>query len=390
MLAEGDPETLHGSFSGITHSLLLGLRAAGHHVISSDVDLRGFNRYVGAALTFSPNRQRWGVKYRLFPAASRLRSAKADRIIAERIQGLNLILQIGATFRTVAHPNIPYVLYCDSNIRNAESGAWTGESDASSLTKREIETIAGREATVYTDAKVVFTLSEHLRSTFVRHFNLAPEKVQAIYAGPNLDPALIPARRIRAPQPTILFVGVQFSRKGGDVLLRAFRMVRAAIPDARLVIIGPSVSPSTDEGVVSMGFLRKDVPGELEQMIGAYSQADVFCLPTRYEPFGVAFIEAMHFGLPCVGTNSWAVPEMITDGVTGYTVPIDDPVALSQRLIELLRNRDLALNMGGAGRTRAERDFTWSAVVRRMLASIERAITEPVPPQSSAALANRP
>jgi glycosyltransferase involved in cell wall biosynthesis len=93
----------------------------------------------------------------------------------------------------------------------------------------------------------------------------------------------------------------------------------------------------------------------------------VFCLPTRFEPFGIAFIEAMYFGLPCVGTDAWAVPEMIVDGKTGFTIPIDDLDALTDRLLRLLGDRALARRMGRAGRGRAERHFTWEGTVQRMM-----------------------
>jgi glycosyltransferase involved in cell wall biosynthesis len=96
----------------------------------------------------------------------------------------------------------------------------------------------------------------------------------------------------------------------------------------------------------------------------------VFCLPTRFEPFGIAFIEAMYFSLPCVGTDAWAVPEMVVDGETGFTVPVDDLEALTDRLLRLLGAPALAARMGRAGRARAERLFTWQATVQRMMDSI--------------------
>jgi glycosyltransferase involved in cell wall biosynthesis len=161
-------------------------------------------------------------------------------------------------------------------------------------------------------------------------------------------------------------VGRQFHRKGGDLLVQAFRRVRERLPHARLLIAGPSAAPAHDPGTSFLGDLNKNDPAGWAALVAAYRSADVFCLPTRFEPFGIAFIEAMCFGLPCVGTDAWAVPEMVVDGETGFTIPVDDVDALTDRLLRLLSDPELARTMGRAGRIRAERYFTWQRVVERM------------------------
>src|SRR6185503_3553334 len=119
-------------------------------------------------------------------------------------------------------------------------------------------------------------------------------------------------------------------------------------------------------GIVCVGDLDKNSADGWAALAAAYMAADVFALPTRFEPFGVAFVEAMHFGLPCIGPLAWAVPEIIADGETGFTVPIEVD-ALADRPLRLLTDRALARAMGEAGRQRALERFTWPRVVGRML-----------------------
>ena len=191
-----------------------------------------------------------------------------------------------------------------------------------------------------------------------------------MYAGPNLDLSRIPDRsRIARPtgSPTVLFIGREFERKGGDLLLRAFAKVRARLREARLVVIGPRALTLQEPGVTNLGFLRKDDPQEWARLIEAYRSADVFCFPTRYEPFGIVILEAMLFGLPCVATRTGAIPEMVQDGATGYLVPTDDVEALSARLLLLLRDRAQAIRLGDAARKRADLNFTWQAVTAKMV-----------------------
>jgi glycosyltransferase involved in cell wall biosynthesis len=264
-------------------------------------------------------------------------------------------------------------LFCDSNIRLARDAASSGYGEAVDLSGRELGDVEAREAAVYQGASAIFTLSEHTRASFVRDFGAPPAKVAAVYAGPNFDVSRVPdvSRQDSVSPPTVLFVGRQFERKGGDVLLAAFRRVRRSIPEAELVIVGPSQVAVPDAGVRCLGFLDKDRPGDWERLAAAYRSADVFCLPTRFEAFGIVFIEAMHFGLPCIGTQVWAVPEIIADGETGFVVPPDDPEALAGRLTLLLSDRALARKMGQVARARARRLFTWQAAVGRIAATLE-------------------
>ena len=112
LLSEGTAETPHGSFSGSAHSVVCELRTQGHHVATWDVELRRTDKLIAAARAFSPNRERWGARFRLGGAAFSARSKKAARAPRESSQ---VLVQIGATFEPRCN-SIPYTLYCDSNI----------------------------------------------------------------------------------------------------------------------------------------------------------------------------------------------------------------------------------------------------------------------------------
>ncbi len=245
-----------------------------------------------------------------------------------------------------------------------------GYSDAAALTEADLDAIERRELGVYRGAAAIFPLSESLRRSFVDDFGIPADRVRAVYAGPNFDPgcvASIPTTPAASRPPTVLFVGLQFHRKGGDLLVQSFRQVRTRLPTAQLLLAGVPAGSVQGPGIRCLGVLDKNRPAGATALAAAYACADVFALPTRFEPFGIAFVEAMHFGLPCVGPRAWAVPEIIADGETGFTVPIDDVDALTDRLLRLLGDRTLAVTMGEAGRQRARRLFTWPQVVGRMV-----------------------
>lgn len=371
LLCEGDPET-NDSWSGVSRSVLQVLRAAGHEVLTADVDLYGAPRYLAAALSFAPVRHRWAARFHFGRSGFELRSRIAARHIAAAKGKIDVILQFGATFEARGRGAIPYALYCDSHIGWTERGQEVVRTDIGSLTHAEIESVRRREAAVYRGASHIFTMSACVGASFVESYGIPAERVTPVHAGPNLDLTRIPESR--GPRgdhpPTVLFIGRQFERKGGDLLLRAFARVRRALPEAELLIIGPPEIPGDHAGVTSLGFVSKDRPGGWEAIAEAYRRADVFCLPTRFEPFGIVFVEAMHFGVPCVGPDAWAVPEIIDDGRTGLTVRPDDELDLAEKLVTLLRDPALSARMGAASRVRARELFTWEAVGRKMEAGL--------------------
>jgi glycosyltransferase involved in cell wall biosynthesis len=373
LVCEGDAESEYRSFSGTAHSILSNLRAVGHDVRAVDAELYGVRRLLAAARCFSPDRRAWRAAFRLGGSAFAARSRHARRLTAALPRRPDAVLQIGATFAPPVADGQPYTLYCDWNMRLAERFKGTGQSPASVLAPGEAAAVDRREADIYAGAAAIFTISERLRAAFVEDYGIPAERIVVAYPGPNMDVRRIPPRATRATDapPTVLFVGKDFERKGGDVLLAAFARVRASLPTARLRIVGPSDIGAVPQGVELLGPLSKDDPAEWARLVDAYATADAFCLPTRYEPLGIVVIEAMYFGVPCVTSDTWAMSEMVADGETGYVVPVDDAARLAAALERLLRDPARARAMGEAGRARAAARFSWLEAARRMSARLE-------------------
>ena len=244
------------SWSGSAKSVVDHLRKAGHEVMTADVDLYGPTRMLGAALSFSPNRKRWGVCYHLGPAGYRLRSEKASNAASRFGSSAQCILQIGATFKPPERSSLPYFLFCDSNIQTSVEGAAFGVSDSAWLRPSEFDGVRRRESAIYRGAAAVLTISEFLRRSFIDDFGLPPERVHTVGAGPNLDVAQIPEPRpaARTGVPTVLFVGKQFERKGGaDPFSKPFGGSERDFPRRGWCSIGPPTAPSSEPGVEWLG-----------------------------------------------------------------------------------------------------------------------------------------
>jgi glycosyltransferase involved in cell wall biosynthesis len=106
------------------------------------------------------------------------------------------------------------------------------------------------------------------------------------------------------------------------------------------------------------------------QLAGEYVNADVFCLPSVQEGFGIVFLEAMAAGLPVVACRAAAIPEVVRDGATGVLVPPRDPAALAGAIGDLLCDPARARALGEEGRRRVGA-LTPARVAARFVEAVE-------------------
>jgi glycosyltransferase involved in cell wall biosynthesis len=116
------------------------------------------------------------------------------------------------------------------------------------------------------------------------------------------------------------------------------------------------------------GFLgnRSDIPDIL-------AATDISVLSSHYEGLSNVMLEAMGSGIPIVSTDYAGVDEVLTDGVDGFVVPLNDAEGLARRMVQLLDDADLRRRLGQAGRESVCRRFTLDAMGRRLLRVYESA-----------------
>lgn len=148
--------------------------------------------------------------------------------------------------------------------------------------------------------------------------------------------------------------------------LKACSLIHQQVPTAQFVLVGDGVlRPQVEQLRRRLGLehalhllgWRDDVPDLLAAM-------DLFVLASRWEGFPIVCLEAMAAGLPVVATTAGGIPELITDGRTGWLVPVAQPGRLAQAAVQLLQNPDLRRQMGEAGRTSLNGGYTLERMVR--------------------------
>jgi glycosyltransferase involved in cell wall biosynthesis len=257
-------------------------------------------------------------------------------------------------------PGIPHFVYTDHTaLANLQ---YPGFDKKNLPTSSWLEC----ERDVYHHATLNFTMSENVARSIVTDYDCDPDRVVNVYGGANIivsQDEIFDDRRYA--KGNIVFVGVEWERKGGPVLLEAFKILLNKFPNAHLDIIG--CTPKVD--VPNCNVLGK-IP--LTKVSEHYKQASVFCLPTRLEPFGIVFLEAMAHKLPVVATRIGAIPELIGDGENGYLVEPDNPHQLAAKLIELIESPARCKAFGEYGHRRLWDTYTWEKTGVRIRENIER------------------
>jgi glycosyltransferase involved in cell wall biosynthesis len=316
------------------------------------------------AATVARNDETWRRSYKRHEPLFKAKSARCREEIDRRRGEIDVVLQWEFFFApTDRFPStVPYCVYNDWTTALIE------EKYPHWLLPRVREGINRVQGELLRNAAYVFTFTDLARNSVVNDYGVDPARAITAWAGANLV-ELPQVHHDPSADPVILLVGNDYRGKGVDVLIRAMSHVRESHPRARAIIVGGT--GHHELGSVPGVELRPNTTkAELDTL---YRQATLFVLPTRAEAFGHAFAEAMAYRLPCVGSNTGGVPEVIDDGRTGYLVPVGDHDAVAARIVDLLDRPDWMLEMGDAGRRKVEDRFTWEHVVDRMLPYLKRA-----------------
>ncbi len=222
---------------------------------------------------------------------------------------------------------------------------------------------------------LVVANSEAVRQDVLRQEGLPPAKVIVILNGVDpsrfADPAAgLPLRQaldLHNRRPVVGVVANFRAYKGHEYFLEAWRQVYAEFPEGLALLLGEgSLRPTYEARARAMGLgesvrflgVREDIPAVLTVL-------DLFVHPSREEGFPNAVLEAMAAGKPIVATNVGGTPEAVVHGESGLLVPPEDPPALAEAMIRLLRRPAEAARLGEAARRRVVELFQVSSMIRQ-------------------------
>ncbi|MFE5331384.1 glycosyltransferase family 4 protein [Embleya sp. NPDC056575] len=253
-------------------------------------------------------------------------------------------------------PGVRYGVYTD---RVGLEGAAVGGVHRS----RYSDGWLARERRLLLGAHRVFVMGPSTADVLVREYGLAADRVHVVGSGTNAEPApdADPGPGGADP-PRLLFVGTQWELKGGPLLLAAFARLHARDPRHRLTLVGSGPAGELPVGVTALGRVPHTAMG------AAYAAADAVVIPTHMEAFGIALIEGLIRGLPCVATTVGNQPWIIGDA--GLTVPPGDEDALVVALRQLTADYPSFRKRAVVRGEELRATMTWPTVAAHILAEL--------------------
>lgn len=299
--------------------------------------------------------------------------------------GLDAILMVDA----VATSSEPFFVYYDNSwdalIASAESPAryayLRGLTTANMFASRD------RQLAIYEQATRVIVYSRWLARCLTEQSGISPEKIHVIPpavtvagrqgetsggSGPSKR-----AQRGAADRLSLLCIGrtydvCGFYGKGIDLVVDAVGVLRREYdPHITLTLVGVSKWPlpgRPPDGVNCLGILPRH---EVAKM---YETHDVFVMPSRMDAYGLVFAEALSKGIPVVARNAYAMPEIVTPGVSGALIDRDDPDELAAAIAGVLANDDIYKQCAARAPKMASY-FSWERVAHQMVGLIGETIS---------------
>jgi glycosyltransferase involved in cell wall biosynthesis len=217
----------------------------------------------------------------------------------------------------------------------------------------------------YRSARLLQAWSNWAKESVVRDYGLPADKVVVNPPGVDLDFLHPLPQRERAPSDKlrVVFVGGDFERKGGDLLLDWFRHQDAGVVELHLA--------TRDAVEVGPGVVLHSVSPNSPELRALYQQSDVFVLPSLGECFGLATVEAMACGLPVIVSNVGGTADIVRDGENGFIVKAGDPGELSTALTAILSDPSQRRAMGASSRCLAETYFDARRNAQRTLSALQ-------------------
>jgi len=228
-------------------------------------------------------------------------------------------------------------------------------------------------------ADVVLTNSRFTRDRLCASNGIRPERTEVVGLcvgdPPDADPSPV------SDAPLLLTVGraaAGEAYKGQDTVIRALPQILRSFSTVRYVVAGGgddlqrlrslAAETGVDSSVDFLGLISEEDKDRL------YRRATIFVMPSRAEGFGLVFLEAMGYRLPCVAGNRDASGEIVRDGINGFTVDPGDPDAIAAVIVRLLGDPSLRAAMGRAGRSIRDAEFSFDAFSQRLGAALYRAV----------------
>ena len=361
-----------GSTNAMVDSLERRVEAVEHLGPSRPLSLR-LGRLASVLIKHSAGRT---ILYELDPIVARAHA----RVMGRRLVDAN----VDVLFAPAAGPEIAYldtelpiVYSIDLSFRQLASD-YHQVRDALSWSQRRAESV---EMRAMRRSSAIVVPTPWAADSFRDDYGVPETRLHVVPFGANLDeepPADVGGAIEPAGPCELLFVGMDWVRKGGDIALETLDALRRRGLDARLTIVGCRPPDGTArDGVTVVPFLDKADPVGRRALYDLYARGHFLVVPTRGEAFGIVFAEAAAFGLPSLAPDVGGLSHVVVPGRTGILMrPEDRGEAYADAIMDLWGDALAYRQLREAARREYERSLNWDAWGDAVVAILDRAVRE--------------
>lgn len=275
---------------------------------------------------------------------------------------VDLIFSPGATqLLAYCNTNIPIIYMTDATFQQLQSYY----SSFANLARYNIRQGIEVDKRTFNNASHCMLASEWAKQSAINDYGIAEEKITVVPLGPNIDhlPATFEINKQRSDTCNLLFLGVEWERKGGQIAIDTYQALKKRNFNCTLTIIGcVPPFPVTEPGIKVIPFLNRGIEAEAHQLVSIIKQSHFLLLPTRAECAGVVFCEAAAYGLPSVTTSTGGVPTYVKNNITGITLPPEaGGEAYAEKIITLYANDAVYQQLCSSSRSYYEETLNWNA-----------------------------
>lgn len=228
-------------------------------------------------------------------------------------------------------------------LRSIKKRGW-GYNPWGDVSDKYINEAIKYEHDVLQKAMAIFCMGEWLAEHAKKVYPDCAHKIFVAYGGTNSIAEHIETER---EKDTVLFVGRDYKRKAGDIVVEAVRILNDQYGvDVKLYLAGPKSKPQNCD-YPWLKFLGEISYAETGRLM---EKASLFCMPSRFEAYGLVFAEALIAGMPCIGRDAFEMPNFIQAGQTGELVREDDAGRLADKIKKILEDDSYKMNVSNKKR----------------------------------------
>ena len=260
---------------------------------------------------------------------------------------------------TYLNTDKPMVFWTDATFHSM-IGFYPGWDNLSALCMKNGN---DAEQAAINKSSLVLYASNWARDSAIKRYGADPTKIKQMPFGANMETVMTAAevenaiaQRQQHKSVNLLFVGIDWERKGGDLAVETVKKLREKGVDATITLVGSNLPARFDMPFIKhYPLLNKSVKADAEKLNQLYKEATLFILPTRAECFGVVFAEAGSYGLPVITSNVGGCPSAVRNDYSGFCL-----------------GRKFSLN----GYERFKTELNWQVIGKKVVSALESVVGE--------------